>query len=302
MKNKFSNAAIGLAFGMMLGVCPAVSAQENTGTQIHLGQLLSQRLPAEEQTNTKVKATEKFRLYYLRSASTITTILQAIVKGNANFEGTVIQSSGNNEILVYGTKQQRKNIERIVAVLDLPREGVELDMWGILISSSSPEHLADVMKRVNAAINETRLLIHQTYKELADFAREIPIADDFQRQLEQDYKFEEALSSDKYPLSMIDILLRVNGARDPETNYISTIKNLCELFQNDRYKYYTNYLRKQGKRPFGTYFWTLGLQNNTKHLKASKESCVIDIDDLDKDLVEDNKRRQKIIFKLCKKL
>ncbi len=41
-------------------------------------------------------------------------------------------------------------------MLDLRREGVDMAMWGILISSDNPGQLAEAMRAINKEINKKR--------------------------------------------------------------------------------------------------------------------------------------------------
>lgn len=109
------------------------------------------------------QATQSIRLYYLQSASTIKSILDKIAETNNCLKGTVIEAQSDSEIILYGNRQQREELQRVIAILDLPREGVNMQMWGIRVSSDNPEQLAQAMGEVNQQIDRTQRLLQYTY-------------------------------------------------------------------------------------------------------------------------------------------
>jgi hypothetical protein len=127
-------------------------------------------------------AAESVPLYYNRSASAIKAILEKIVGDgkSGKFAGTFIgengtgtgEASGKNDnvIVLYGTDENRKKLKRIIAILDLPRERVNMEMWGILISSNNPGQLAEVMDRVNKEIDKTQQLLQETYNQIKKYS------------------------------------------------------------------------------------------------------------------------------------
>jgi hypothetical protein len=105
--------------------------------------------------------------------------------------------------------------KRRIADLDRPLERVNMEMWGIQISSADSSRLASVMDQVNSEINHTRKAMERAYHGLTSLARVIAVADESERDLE-DYNFRQ-LSSQTGPtgyqrISLPDVLARINLA------------------------------------------------------------------------------------------
>jgi hypothetical protein len=79
----------------------------------------------------------------------------------------------DDAIILYGSKAERKNAHRIIATLDLPRPGINMEMWGIQISSRNPDQMSKVMGEVRKEINQTRQLLQETYEHMQQLARDI---------------------------------------------------------------------------------------------------------------------------------
>jgi hypothetical protein len=97
---------------------------------------------------------------------------------------------------------------------------------------------------------------------------------------------------------MIDILLSINAAKDPFTNNNATAKNLCKLFQEERYKPYMEALKKENKIPFGNYIQLGLLQEKSSSLN---QNCEIELKDKDRKkvlLTNLNRRRAVLDFAL----
>lgn len=205
---------------------------------------------------SQLPASQLISLYYIRRAEVLKGILDKIAEANPCIAGTVIEVQGTNKIVLYGKEEQRGALERIIAVLDLPRERVNLEMWGILISSGSPEHLSRVMRDVNKAIDETQHLLRSSYQKLEEFTKDIPDGD-----LDPEYKtlLSETLGYDKildtnHPLSMIDILIRIHATKDINDIHLKTAQNLCKLFNRTEYADYKKKLKEyKDKLPFQNY-------------------------------------------------
>ena len=209
MKKLVFPFALGLSMMISLGV--NVSAQ-NTNTK------------ANEQEKS---AAESVRLYYNRSGEKITELLNKIlgndpskpydggtnkalagnneISNNAtNQDGTAKVSAGTSQniIVVYGKKEKREELKRVIAILDLPRERVNMEMWGILISSNDPKELAKVMREVNQEIEKTQKLLRETYIQLEALAKDIEVEPDYKYLFETVLGYNEALDKDRPSLSM----------------------------------------------------------------------------------------------------
>ncbi|MGK7884895.1 MAG: hypothetical protein AB4057_09750 [Crocosphaera sp.] len=260
MNRKSRLFALSLSMSMMVSLCPNVSAQNRAEINIEVEQAPSGSPPTCEQVNPtfneqrqgQLPASEVIELYYIRSSKVVVKILEEIVKVNPCLGGIIVTRQGNNTIVLYGQEAQRDFLKRVIAVLDLRREGVDMAMWGILISSENPGELAQAMREINREITRTRELLLETYIALQEEAREIPIDRRVEELLDK-LGYRGALDRNRLYLSMTDILLRISAAKNPEESYKTIAQSVCEIFEDERYLYYTDELRKSGRRPFSNY-------------------------------------------------
>lgn len=160
---------------------------------------------------------QKVKLYYLREGPKIAAVLNEIAKlKDSEMHGLLIGSISEDEIVLIGTDAKRKIARRMIATLDLPRPGVQMEMWGVQISSRKPEDLAEVMRRVREEIDHTQQAIRETYNQLQEIARNIP-----EDKLDAEFEnvltglgYESALNPNR-ALSLSDILLRMIATDDP---------------------------------------------------------------------------------------
>lgn len=255
-----------------------------------------------QQTSFK-QASQPLKLYYIHSAPALKEILDQIASKNLCIKGTVIEAQGENTIVLYGNKEQRKALQRVITILDLPRESVNLEMWGILISSSNPGKLAEVMRKVNKEIDTTQQLLQYTYQRLEEFAKDIDVDDhkpngygldpDYSSLLQETLGYRTALDKDR-SLSMIDILLRINAAKDPFTNNNDAAQKLCKLFQEERYQPYIKALKRENKIPFENYIQVGLLQEKRS---SSNQNCEIQSKDQDpKKVLRINLNRRRTVL------
>ena len=284
MKKLVRPFAVGLSAALLVG---QLSAQAQTGS------INTQDSCAN---NDGSQASESVKLYYNRSASALQKILSSIATANTCIAGTVIAVQGDNTIVLYGKKEQRKALKRVITILDLPRERVNMEMWGILISSSDTQQLAEVMRRVNKEIDTTQKLLRETYTALEDGARDITIDQKYKELFENDLGYTSALDPDRSSLSMIDILLRINAADNLVESNNESAKNICKLFKQPKYEDYVEALAKEGKHPFSNYLEEGLLQ---KEKKITDQSCDGNAKESGKEFNENLKiklRRQKAVL------
>ncbi len=85
---------------------------------------LAQTIPIVPNTTTsraettEEKGTQTIKLYYFRDAATLKTILNE-VKTQEKWDMT-IQTSSDDEIILYGKSAERKSAYRVIAAMDLP--------------------------------------------------------------------------------------------------------------------------------------------------------------------------------------
>lgn len=219
-------------------------------------------------TEDSVTAGQKIKLYYLREASKISTVLNAVAKQeNSQLKGLVITNVTEDEIILYGPKTQREHAYQIIATLDLPRPGINMEMWGIQISSRKPDEMARVMPEVREEINRTQEAVRDTYSQLQKLAREeIRKGDldaDFSRVLVTDLGYESALDAAR-PLSIADILLRMIAAKQSGIATARIANGLDAWLRGSNYQDYVAELNTgsnpQRKVPFERFFKARGLR------------------------------------------
>src|ERR1044072_8634469 len=81
-------------------------------------------------------ASVKVKLFYQREASNIVTLLKAIAADEASsLHALDVGNVRGDGMTLYGPKRNRDEAQRIIPGLDLPRPGINMQMWGIQISS-----------------------------------------------------------------------------------------------------------------------------------------------------------------------
>jgi hypothetical protein len=241
--------------------------------------------PATTQTpdvkSADPKAGLKVKLYYLREATKIVAVLNAIVSDkDSELDGLKISNATEDEIILYGPKSQRNQARRIIATLDLPRPGISMEMYGIQISSRKPEKMAQVMPLIRAEIDRTQQAVRETYNQLQRLTREaIPqdqLDKDFYNVLVNDLFFKSSLDANR-PLSLADILLRMIAAARPGEAAARIANDLNTWLGNSSYRDYVADLnsvdklnKKSGRAsragarlPFERFFGVRGLQRTS---------------------------------------
>ncbi|MEA5537006.1 hypothetical protein [Crocosphaera sp. XPORK-15E] len=289
MKKLYSPVALGLSLSMTVGFGGEVSAQKSAEGNINITEPASGDPPQckdskyfieevddegipvfdlktgePKQVLDNKQATESVKLYHLRRASNMVKIIASIAKANPCLQDTVIEPQNNNVIVLYGSEEQREELKRIITMLDLRLEGVNMAMWGILISSGNPHELTAAVRDVNKEINTTQRLLRKTYQEFEAGSRK----DNPNNKLDQDFKrlfevvlgYRKILDGNHVSRSMIDILLTINATADPTTRYNEAAQNICKLFfEKDKKGEYKPYIeafqRQHGKDaiPFRNY-------------------------------------------------
>ena len=261
-----------------------------------------ERNPLVENTNSAVPvktddeiAGERVKLYYFRNAATLATLLTAVTEQSGSlFKNLIVQNASEDEIILYGPKKERVAARRIIVTLDLPRPGINMDMWGVQISSRNPQRLAEVMFKVRSIIDETQQDIRKTFTLLQESTRRVikdkkvtgandnkAIDSDFKDFLECKLGYTQALDTSR-PLSFTDILLLMIAPENPG----EAIKQIAEDFaksaagfqtwKNDpQYKDYIKNLPAEAHPPLERFFKSRGLEYaNGQWLDSNNQTSV----------------------------
>lgn len=220
--------------------------------------------PVQAQPAPEKPANQVVKLYYLREASKIAAILNGVKDLKPippEFDGLFISSLGDDEIVLFGLQKQRDYARRLIVTLDLPRPGINMEMWGIQISSQKAEKMAQVMPQVREEISKTQAAVRSTYTKMQQLAREIVREEDvngkFKTVLVGDLFYRTALDRDR-PLSFPDILLRFMAANNPAdalTNFARQLDQWLEAAYPENF----NFVTARGHRPFDTFFDNRGI-------------------------------------------
>jgi hypothetical protein len=192
--------------------------------------------PKPEPPDTTMAA-QRIKLFYLRDAGKVATVLNEIAaKDDSKLKGLVAKSAADDELILYGPSEQRKHAWQIIAALDLPRAGVDMEMWGIQIASNKPGQMEKVMPAVRQQIDSTQQAVHRAYAKLQEVTlEEIPESDlnkDFRTVLVNELGYRSALDSDR-PLSLTDILLRTVAADNSGYHTERIANRLTSWFRQD---------------------------------------------------------------------
>jgi len=76
--------------------------------------------------------------------------------------GTTVGQGGDNILLLYGNEEYVERSHRIIAPLDLPLPGLNLQIWGVQVSSDDSEDLAEAMLMINGEVSRTQELLRET--------------------------------------------------------------------------------------------------------------------------------------------
>ena len=323
---------------------PSASIIERTTVP---GENLCKTQTHKERTNSKL-STQRIELHYIRDAANMRNMLQGIKdklgmeyleiyhpndteefkvargdemeKPEDDRSNVEVNHPNNidNEIILFGPKKERQCAYRIIAALDLPQPGINMQMWGIQISSKNPDELADVMAEVSEEISHTQQLVKETYSLIQAYAATEIKDDDFEDAFQTllvnekpSLGYKSALSSNR-PLSLIDIILRLVAAETPSKQITQDIANKLtkEICNDNRYKYYLEQFRgddelqevepdqsnkeqqELSRLPFERFFSFRGLEPNNSHHCAdeNKSSSQNDLDFWKEKRIDDNKK------------
>jgi hypothetical protein len=168
-------------------------------------------------------------------------------------------AQNERKIFLHGCEDKVRELSRVIASLDLPRSSINLEMWRLQLSSNNPEALGKVIIEINQEIAKTQRLMQKTYAALEDGARGIIVDPALKKLLEEKLGYASALDENRH-LSMTDILLRINAAKDPVENAASMSKFMQNTFSDSKSEY-AGYINKDFK-PFKRYLERINLPTN----------------------------------------
>ncbi len=129
-----------------------------------------QKKSLEERLSLQSKRLE---LYHYRNAANIANLLSQIPFESPGCVTTLplielqaglgVGRGGGNVLSLYGTKSYIQDAQRFITSLDLPLPGIDLQLWGVQISSKDSERLAKTTARVRSHISTTQELLRRTF-------------------------------------------------------------------------------------------------------------------------------------------
>ena len=231
-------------------------------------------------------AGQKVKLYYMRKATEINTILQAVAAPTPSvLNGLIFKNATDDEIILYGPCKKRRQASRIIATLDLPLPGIMMEMWGVQITSKNPKKMSEALALIRQEINRTQQAVRDTYSHLEFFARdEIPrgaLNQQFVNVLEKNLGYRSALSDD-HPFSLADILLRMVAADNPGGTTANIANRLSYWLKTKQHTYVDELNKRKGKvknqkieiedkHPFERFFGERGLVLNGDKWEVEKD-------------------------------
>jgi hypothetical protein len=120
--------------------------------------------------------------------------------------------------------------------------------------------MSKVMIAVHQDIDTAQQLVREIYNKLQRLSLDLEPDLEFKTLLEEKLEYNFALKP-RGARSLTDILVRMIATKNPADDLSNMANELRkEIEADDRYKYYREYLRQQGKQPFERFFRNRGLQ------------------------------------------
>lgn len=227
--------------------------------------------PSEDPCKDEVRMAENLPLSYLRESGKIVGLLGQI-KQAASLQCTTIQQVSENSVILYGPEKDKKKLKQVLALLDLPLAGINMEMWGIQLSSQNATAMADAMTQINKEIEDKRKLMQDKYEQIQKLAKILEPESEF-KQAMIDIGYSK-LFDDDHPLSMTDILLRLLATDERELlakKATDNNKKFKESLCKDDYNCLND--KDPDKQPFHNFLEGRGLkyENDTWKIDKNKE-------------------------------
>ena len=257
MKKLVCPFTLSLSAALLLG---QLSVQAQTGSIEFKVVPPATSSPSEDPCKDEVRMAENLPLSYFRESAKIVGLLDKI-KEAASLQCTTIQQVSENAVILYGPEKDRKKFKQILALLDLPLAGINMEMWGIQLSSQNATAMADAMTQINKEIDFKRKLMQDKYEQIQKLAKALKPEEKF-KQAMKDIGYGELFDND-HPLSMTDILLRLLATNERELLAKIATDNNNEEFKKEFCKDDYNCLNKlkdSDKQPFHRFLTGRGLK------------------------------------------
>ena len=229
--------------------------------------------------NTNI-VSQRIQLFYYRQATNISKVLKAI----PSLKCLVIANYSEDSIILSGSQDLIEKAYQVIASIDLPLPGIDMQMWGIQISSDNPEELAEVMSHIREEINLTQQLLQDTFAIIKQSLRDIREQENSNIAL--DPEFENLVASLGYksflnanrPLSLIDVVLSGNAVASSEVlqfNQALYDKLMVLMNKDRRYEKYLAAMKEKDRPPFERYFRSRGLRPECQKYEElnNQEKC-----------------------------
>ena len=268
MKKLVCPFALGLSAALLVG---QLSAQAQTGSIEFKVVPPPAPPPSEDPCKDEVRMAENLPLSYLRESGKIVGLLGQI-KQAASLQCTTIQQVSDNAVVLYGPEDEKQKLKQVLALLDLPLAGINMEMWGIQLSTQNATAMADAMTQINKEIEDKRKLMQDKYEQIQKLAKALKPEEKFkQAMIDIGYR---QLFEDDHPLSMTDILLRLL-ATDERKSLAEMATDNNKKFKESLCKDDYNCLNDEDpdKQPFHNFLEGRGLkyENGTWKIDKNKE-------------------------------
>lgn len=249
---------------------------------------------------SKLPRSKRIDLFYYRNAQNVVSLLNELNLGEVgcarllplnNLQpGSGVGRGGGNTVFLYGTKEYISSAHQVIAPLDLPLPGIDLQLWGVQISSDKPDELAKVMTDVRGEINLTQKLVRDTFslfqleaQRTLAMKKTLDLNDNDLNFLNvaNSLGYEEAFKGPRR-LSLLDIFLVGKLVKDPvsyyQRLYDSVVKgeiNEEGYFQasDERYQKYFDAMRETGNPPLERLFRSRGLKPECEATNPDDGKC-----------------------------
>ena len=258
----------------LLSLCAIASLGDGLSAQAQTTTTFNEPITTSEISSSEISSPEcppdrtsqRIQLFYYRQATNIVKVLNAV---SSLEKCLVIANYSEDSIILSGPEKLIKQAYRVIASIDLPLTGIDMQMWGIQISSHDPQDLAEVMSQIREEINLTQQLLRDTFVVLKQSLRNLQKKDNSEIALDSEFlNLIEELGYQSFvnvnrPLSLIDVVLSGNaivGSEALKFNQVLYDKLMMLMQKDQRYEKYLAAMKEKGRPPFDRFFRSRGLK------------------------------------------